>query len=108
MGNDTIIAIINQGRIVERAAMRQLLRRLNLETFVLTVRGDIRVPPQLDGYPVQVIDEETLEVSVAHEKGINRVFASLSEQGIEVLSLRNKQNRLEQLFMDMLRNGRTA
>ena len=102
------IAIINQGRIVERAAMRQLLRRLNLETFVLTVRGDIRVPPQLDGYPVQVIDEETLEVSVAHEKGINRVFASLSEQGIEVLSLRNKQNRLEQLFMDMLRNGRTA
>ena len=100
------IAIINEGQIVERAAMRQLLRRLNTETFVLTVRGDINQPLQLDGYGVEIIDDETLEVSVAHEKGINEVFVSLSRQSIEVLSLRNKQNRLEQLFIDMLRNGR--
>jgi ABC-2 type transport system ATP-binding protein len=100
------IAIINEGRIVERAAMRQLLRQLHVETFVLTLARPLPEAPQIAGYELQLQDEDTLEVAVAREQGVNRLFAALSAAGIEVLSLRNKQNRLEQLFIDLVQQRR--
>ncbi len=102
------IAIINHGEIVERSGMDQLLRRLHTETFVLNLKGKLAELPELGGYVLERLDDCTLEVEVAHEQGISGLFAALSRNGIEVISMRNKQNRLEQLFVDMLganRNG---
>jgi ABC-2 type transport system ATP-binding protein len=99
------IAIINHGRIAERARMSELLRRLHTETFVLDVRDEIDRLPDIAGFAVQLRDRTTLEVSVTRDAGLNALFAALSAHGIEVLSLRNKQNRLEQLFMDMVKGG---
>jgi len=98
------IAIINRGRIAERARMNELLRRLHTETFVLDVRDELSDIDNLAGFPVSLLDSTTIEVSITREAGLSPLFAALSEQGIEVLSLRNKQNRLEQLFIDMVRN----
>jgi ABC-2 type transport system ATP-binding protein len=99
------IAIINHGVIVERARMSDLLRRLHTETFVLDVRSDMDSAPAIPGYQLSLVDSTTLEASVSRDAGIGPLFAALSERGIEVLSMRNKQNRLEQLFMDMLKHG---
>lgn len=96
------IGIINHGEIIEYSNMAELLRRLHLETFVLTLAEPVLVAPEIEGYPITRVDETTLEVIVAQERGINRLFAALDEHGIQVQSLRNKQNRLEQLFMDLL------
>ncbi|MGB5200084.1 MAG: ABC transporter ATP-binding protein [Sedimenticolaceae bacterium] len=99
------IAIINHGRIAERARMNELLRRLHTETFVLDVRDELAVLDDIPGFAISRIDGTTLEVSVTRERGLNALFVALAERNIEVLSLRNKQNRLEQLFMDMVRTG---
>ncbi len=103
------IAIINHGRIVERATMRELLRRLQTELFVLNVAGDLKNLPAVEGYRLDQVDDDTLEVAVPREVGLNRLFEALGAAGIEVQSLRNKQNRLEQLFLGLLeQRGRTA
>jgi len=99
------IAIINHGLIAERAAMRELLRRRNTETFVLDVREEVQELEPIAGYSTQLINSTTLEVSVTRDSGLNTLFTALDERGIEVLSLRNKQNRLEQLFIDLVNNG---
>jgi ABC-2 type transport system ATP-binding protein len=103
------IAIINHGHIVERATMRELLRRLQTELFVLNVAGDLKNLPAVEGYRLDQVDDDTLEVAVPREVGLNRLFEALGAAGIEVQSLRNKQNRLEQLFLGLLeQRGRTA
>ena len=99
------IAIINNGIIAERAAMNELLRRLHTETFVLDVGQALQEIDEIPGVAMQLLDSTTLEVSVTREAGLNALFAALNERGIDVLSLRNKQNRLEQLFIDMVNNG---
>ena len=99
------IAIINRGRIAERARMNELLRRLHAETFLLDVRDEITELDPIPGFEVRLIDSTTIEACVTREYGIGRLIAALHRQGIEVLSLRNKQNRLEQLFIDMVRSG---
>ncbi len=99
------IAIINHGRIAERARMSELLRRLHTQTFVLDVRDELAAIDEIPGFVIQLVDSTTLEVSVTRDSGLNPLFAALNERGIEVLSLRNKQNRLEQLFIDMVRSG---
>ncbi|MEN8167573.1 MAG: ABC transporter ATP-binding protein [Pseudomonadota bacterium] len=100
------IAIINHGRIVEQTKLTRLLSRLQTETFVLDIRQDLTEVPDLAGYPMQLMDPNTLEVVVKREQTVNRLFAELSQRGIEVLSMRNKQNRLEQLFMDLVDRSR--
>ncbi|MCU0835565.1 MAG: ABC transporter ATP-binding protein [Chromatiaceae bacterium] len=100
------IAIINGGRIAERSQMSALLARLQSETFVLNLKGRVAELPQLGGFVLEHIDDCTLEVEVSKEHTINGLFEALSRNGIEVISLRNKQNRLEQLFLDMVHSGR--
>lgn len=99
------IAIINNGMIAERAAMNELLRRLHTETFVLDVGQALQDIDEIPGVTLELLDSTTLEVSVTREAGLNALFAALNDRGIDVLSLRNKQNRLEQLFIDMVKNG---
>jgi ABC-2 type transport system ATP-binding protein len=100
------IAIINGGQIVERDRMSSLLRKLNTETFVLNLRDSLASAPKLEGYDVVLVDNHTLEVETAKEQNLNDVFSRLSALGIEVLSMRNKVNRLEEIFMRLIeKNG---
>jgi ABC-2 type transport system ATP-binding protein len=101
------IAIINGGHIVERDRMSSLLRRLHVETFVLNLRAALNAAPRLEGYATALIDDHTLEVEVSKEDNLNDLFALLSALGIEVLSMRNKVNRLEEIFMQLV-EGRGA
>jgi ABC-2 type transport system ATP-binding protein len=96
------IAIINQGEIAERTSLAELLNRLHTETFVLNLKGRISELPQLGGFVLQHLDDCTIEVEMSREHTINGLFEALSRSGIEVVSLRNKQNRLERLFLDMV------
>jgi len=91
------IAIIDGGEIVENTRMQTLLGRLHLETFVLDLRHPLAGLPDLPGYPLRRLDDLTLEADVSKELGINALFQQLSARGIEVSSLRNKSNRLEEL-----------
>lgn len=101
------IAIINGGQIVERDRMGSLLRRLKTETFILNLRDAIAAVPRLEGYGVKRVDDHTLEIEVSKEQNFNQIFARLSAEGIEVLSMRNKVNRLEEIFMRLV-EGRGA
>jgi len=96
------IAIINGGLIAERDRMSSLLRRLKAETFVLNLREAVASVPQVPGYEFDLIDDHTLEVEVSKEQSLNEVFAQLTAQGIGVLSMRNKVNRLEEIFMKLV------
>jgi len=96
------IAIIDKGVIIENTSMTSMLRRLNQEVFVLDTEDVIDVLPTLQGFELTQVGESSFEVSVAKESGLNRLFSALNEAGITVLSMRNKQNRLEQLFIDMV------
>jgi len=100
------IAIINQGRIAEHSSMGALLHRLHTETFVLNLKGTLAELPELGGYVLERVDDCTLEVEVTRDRGISGLFEALSRHGIEVISMRNKQNRLEQLFIDMVESSR--
>jgi ABC-2 type transport system ATP-binding protein len=96
------IAIIDRGLIAERDRMSSLLRRLNTEIFVLNLRNLVSAVPKLEGYEATLIDSHTLEVEVSREQNLNDLFQRLSQQGIEVLSMRNKVNRLEEIFMRLV------
>ena len=103
------IAIIDQGRIVENDRMSALIGRLHLETFVLNLRQPLTEPPAVTGYTLRRLDEWTLEVDVSKDRGLNELFQALSAQGIDVVSLRNKTNRLEELFVRLVnKNGHVA
>lgn len=93
------VAIIDRGEIIVRDEMAQALRQLNSETFVLNLREVIGAAPRMDGYRVSLINEHEIEVEVTREKDLNGVFATLSAAGLHVISMRNKANRLEELFL---------
>ena len=82
--------------------MRQLLGKLHVETFVLDLKHALAQAPQLAGYPCRLIDAHSLEVQVDKDVGITALFGQLALQNIEVTSLRNKTNRLEELFVSLV------
>lgn len=96
------IAIINRGEIAERSSVADLLNTLHTETFVLNLKGRVSELPELGGFVLQHLDDCTLEVEMNRDHTINGLFDALSRNGIEVISLRNKQNRLERLFLEMV------
>ncbi len=102
------VAIINQGKIIENESMNTLLRKLNTESFVLNLRNAISSAPVLPGYKIQMTDSHTIEVETSKEQNLNEVFTALSAQGIAVVSMRNKSNRLEELFLSMVERGNEA
>ncbi|MDH2016637.1 ABC transporter ATP-binding protein [Pseudomonas juntendi] len=96
------IGIIDHGTIVENTSMRQLLGKLHVETFVLDLKQDLATAPVLQGYPCRLLTPHTLEVQVDKDIGITALFGQLALQSIEVQSLRNKTNRLEELFVSLV------
>ncbi|WKX25932.1 ABC transporter ATP-binding protein [Tatumella ptyseos] len=97
------IGIIQRGELVENTSMKALLGKVVSETFILDLAPHAD-PAVLEGFQYEVIDSSTLEVEVLREQGINQVFSQLSAQNIQVLSMRNKANRLEELFVDLVSN----
>ncbi|MEW6981112.1 ABC transporter ATP-binding protein [Colwelliaceae bacterium 6471] len=95
------IAIIDKGNIVENTDMKSLLAKLDIETFMLDLKQG-GPAAQLNGFSYRQTDDHTLEVDVKKSQTINQVFAQLTEQGIDVLSMRNKSNRLEELFVGLI------
>lgn len=91
------IGIIQQGQIIENTSMKALLAKLETEIFLLDLSENR--PLVIDDYPFKWVDETTIEVEVKRQQGLNKLFQQLSTQNIEVLSMRNKSNRLEELFM---------
>ena len=96
------IAIIDNGNIVERDRMSNLLRGLHTETFVLNLRNPVAQAPRVAEFELTRIDDHTLEVAVSKEQSLNGLFEQLSAQGLDVLSMRNKVNRLEEVFMRLV------
>lgn len=99
------IAIIDHGITIEQTRMRTLLDRLHMETFVLYLANNIDEIPDCKDYSVRKIDDTTLEADINATKNLNGLFAILNDCGIEVISMKNKTNRLEQLFIAMLNNN---
>ena len=99
------IAIIDHGKIIKNTDMKSLLATLDVETFVLDLRESISRSPRVEGMEIVVRDERTLEASLPKQKSLNNLFAELEHQGIHVLSMRNKANRLEELFMGLVEAG---
>lgn len=97
------LAIIDNGRIVQDTSMKELIAQLDRETFVLDLAKPISILPEAPGCVLRKIDDRTLEVDVLKGQAINEIFACLSGKGIEVLSMRNKTNRLEELFLGLVK-----
>ena len=96
------IAIIDQGLIVENTDMAGLLARLHVDHFVLDLAEPVDKVPVIAGYQIERIGDKVLNVAVPKEMGLNQLFSQLSALNIKVISLKNKSNRLEQLFMDLI------
>ncbi|MDF3029514.1 MAG: transporter ATP-binding protein [Moraxellaceae bacterium] len=106
------IAIIDHGTLVENTDMKSLLAKLHRETFILDLRDAVAEAPVLPGYPLRLVNPTTLEVDVEKTQSLNEVFMQLDGMGISVLSMRNKANRLEELFVSLvdknLKNGKAV
>jgi len=100
------IGIIQSGELVENTSMKGLLSKLKSETFILDLAAKSPLP-KLEGFQYRLLDTSTLEVEVLREQGLNSVFSQLSAQGVQVLSMRNKANRLEELFVSLVQ-GKTG
>jgi len=96
------VAIIDEGRIIVNDPMSQVLRKLSVETLVFNLAEAVDGVAAIDGYAVRMIDPTTLEADVTSDRGVNDLFAALSSRGIRVVSMRNKANRLEELFMRLV------
>ena len=103
------IGIIQDGRLIENTSMKALLAKLESEIFVLDLHAASPVlqnsgqnrPLVIEGYPTKWLDENTLEVEVKRGQGLTDLFRQIATQGVEVQSMRNKSNRLEEFFMNM-------
>jgi ABC-2 type transport system ATP-binding protein len=96
------VAIIDEGRIIENDRMSNVLRKLAVETFVLNLDQEVASVPEVPGYVIRSVDPTTVEVDVDSRRGINDLFTALTGHGIRVVSMRNKSNRLEELFMKLV------
>jgi len=98
------VAIIDDGRIIEDARMSTVLRKLQREVFVLSLAEPLSEAPALDGFETVLREDRELEVDKGPSVDLNDLFGQLGEKNIRVVSLRNKANRLEELFMRLVEN----
>ena len=96
------VAIINHGQIVEKSGMAELLTRVKKDYFILDLKTPLDKLPQIKGYEFELIEDKLLAVAVLKGISLNPLFEQLSQKNIEVVSLKNKENRLEQLFMSLV------
>ena len=97
------IAIIDEGSIVENTSMKELLSRLSIQSFVLDLQDEIKETPNLSVFDLKLQDSKTLIATLTKEDDLNTLFSKLSEHGIKVKSMRNEQNRLEELFLRLVK-----
>jgi len=102
------IGIINAGLLIENTSTRKLLNTLNRETFILDLATPLAELPDIDGQNLTRLDELTIEADISREDSINTLFDELSRLDIKVLSMRNKANRLEELFINLVENGHNS
>lgn len=102
------IAIINHGMIVENTSMKKLLGKLNTETLILDLNSRLEHPPELTDCQTRLIDPYCLEVEIKKTAGLNILFKEIDQLGIQVHSMRNKSNRLEELFMSLVDSKKQA
>lgn len=100
------IAIIDKGVTIESTRMSDLLRRLQKETFVFNTTKAITSVPRIEQYSIRQIDDHTIEAEVDKSQSLNELFSAFSEQGIHIDSMRNKTNRLEELFVRLTEEGK--
>ena len=99
------IAIIDHGEIIRNTDMKSLLATLEVETFVLDIREPLSAAPKIEGMHVVLRDPSTLEVSLPKQKSLNALFSALDKSNVNGLSMRNKANRLEELFLGLVAKG---
>ncbi|EGA72039.1 ABC transporter, ATP-binding protein [Vibrio sinaloensis DSM 21326] len=99
------IGIINKGELIENTTMKSLLNKLQVETFIFDLEEGT-TPPQLQGVVKQQFNSGSLEIEIDKTQGLNGIFSQLTEHGVKVLSMRNKANRLEELFVNIVREGK--
>ncbi len=95
------IAIIDNGEIVAQAPTKTLLKGKQRSTYVVDVRGTLTIAPELDGFSSRLLDEHSIEFDLSREQSLNEVFSQLEAKGLDVVSIRPKTNRLEELFVDL-------
>jgi len=95
------VAIIDHGRVIEQGPMTRVLAQLHEEVFLLTPREPVPEVPRLPGFDVRLNGPQELEVALPRSRSVNEMFAALSAAGIQILSMRNKSNRLEELFLTL-------
>ena len=96
------IAIIDHGKIIENTSMKSLLKMLDRETFVLDLSNEIDACPEIEGYSISLKDQNQIEVEIPKSESLNELFSELSKKNISIISMRNKTNRLEELFLGMV------
>ena len=97
------IGIIDQGEIIVDSSMQELLRKLDVQGFVLDLEHPLEEVPSIDGFPLKLKDSLTLVTAINKDKSINKLFDELNNHNIKVKSMRNESNRLEELFIDMIK-----
>lgn len=98
------IAIIDEGNLIKNTSTKELLNTLHMETFLLDLDAPLSQLPDSDVYKLRQLDETTIEAEICRDDSINALFSELSSHGINVISMRNKTNRLEELFMNLVGN----
>ena len=99
------IAIIDHGELVENTSMKDLLSRLDVQGFVLDINQSLDQPPSIPNFQITLEDSTTLNVVIKKDQSINDLFDQLSELGIKVSSMRNESNRLEEMFIEMVKKN---
>ena len=97
------IGIIDQGEIIVDSSMQELLRKLDVQGFVLDLEHPLEEAPSIDGFPLKLKDSLTLITAINKDKSINNLFDELNNHDIKIKSMRNESNRLEELFIDMIK-----
>ena len=97
------IGIIDQGEIVVDTSMKDLLSRLDVQGFVLDLEEPLEKEPAIEGFELKLDDSLTLVTAINKDKSINSLFSELNKLGIKVKSMRNESNRLEELFIEMIK-----
>lgn len=100
------IAIIDHGEIIENSNMKSLISRLNVQTLILELAKPIQTIPHINGYPFRMVDSTTMEIELLKEQSLNNLFFELNKQDITVIGMRNKTNRLEELFVRLIADNK--
>ena len=95
------VAIIDEGKIIENDSMQNVLKKLKTEVFILNTEKPLDKAPQIDGYATALKSPQEIEITVSQKQGVNDAFSTLQANGVKVLSMRNKNSRLEELFLDL-------